>query len=111
MKKLIIAIAALFALGMVSCHGNTDGEQMTDSVPADTIQPVQDSVKQLTGVAVDGGMNSIVLEVGDQTYDFSYPDLEPEHRDSWEAGDTMTVRYYATENGDSVTAVIRGSVS
>ena len=111
MKKLIIAFAALFALGMVSCHDNSDGQQQqTDSVPTDTVQP-EDSIMQVTGVAVDGGMNSIELKVGDKVYDFSYPDLEAENRASWENGDTMTVRYYVTESGDSVTQVIKGAVS
>ncbi|MBQ9555674.1 MAG: hypothetical protein IJV05_05560, partial [Muribaculaceae bacterium] len=61
------------------------------------------------GVAIDGAMNSVYLKVGEDTIEFSYPDLESDHRSSWSINDTLTVRYYVTENGDSVTDVINDS--
>ena len=57
-------------------------------------------------MAIDGAMNSVYLKVGNDTIEFSYPDLDAEQRASWEINDTLTIRYYATENGDSVTEVI-----
>jgi len=51
-------------------------------------------------------MNSVYLKVGDDTIEFTYPDLDSEHRASWSINDTLTVRYYETLNGDSVTDVI-----
>ena len=71
---------------------------------ADTVEQVE--VQEITGVAVDGAMNSVYLKVGDDTIEFSYPDLEGENRASWAINDTLTVRYITTADGDSVTAVI-----
>ncbi len=51
-------------------------------------------------------MNSVYLKVGDDTVEFSYPDLESEHRASWAINDTLTVRYYETQDGDSGIDVI-----
>ena len=51
-------------------------------------------------------MNSVYLKVGDDTVEFSYPDLDSEHRASWEINDTLTVHYFQTESGDSVTDII-----
>ena len=78
--------------------------------PAD-IEQVTDSLQEVTGVAIDGAMNSVYLKVGDDTIEFSYPDLDSEHRASWSINDTLTVRYYETADGDSVTDVINGSIS
>ena len=104
MKKLVIAFGALIAITMISCIGDgqqTDGQQeQMDSLE------VSDSFSEVTGVAIDGAMNSVYLKVGDDTIEFSYPDLDAEQRASWEINDTLTIRYYATENGDSVTQVI-----
>ncbi len=109
MKKLIYAFGALFALTMISCVGETQQDeqvQETDSTLVETagIEPVE-----VTGVAIDGAMNSVYLKVGEDTIEFSYPDLESDHRSSWTINDTLTVRYYVTENGDSVTDVINDS--
>lgn len=104
MKKLVIALGVFFAAMLVSCVGCTEqtGQQ------TDTIAPVEqtDSLVEVTGVAIDGAMNSVYLKVGDDTVEFSYPDLESEHRASWSINDTLTVRYYETQDGDSVTDVI-----
>ncbi len=105
MKKLVLVLGALFAMSIISCIGNAqkDDQQVeTDSVEVQ----LQDSIIEVTGVAIDGAMNSVYLKVGDDTIEFSYPDLEAEQRASWEINDTLTVRYYATEGGDSVTQVI-----
>ena len=90
-----LAIIAIAALGMQSC---TDGsscsreqEQQVDSVvtPVDSVAAKVDTVRTITGVAVDGGMNSIDLVVDGDTLSFDFPDL-PYHV-TWTAGDTMTV--------------------
>ena len=70
------------------------------------IEQVADTAIEVTGVAVDGAMNSVYLKVGDDTVEFSYPDLDSEHRASWEINDTLTVHYFQTESGDSVTDII-----
>lgn len=75
------------------------------------VEQVTDSLQEVTGVAIDGAMNSVYLKVGDDTIEFSYPDLDSEHRASWSINDTLTVRYYETADGDSVTDVINGSIS
>ena len=104
MKKLLLALGALFAVMLFSCVGSTDQtEQQEDST---VIEAPIDSVIEVTGVAIDGAMNSVYLKVGDDTVEFSYPDLESEHRASWAINDTLTVRYYETQDGDSVTDVI-----
>ena len=107
----MLATAALaLALAMASCTGcgshNADG---TDTVAApDTVHRqavvVDPAIEQLatTGVAVDGAMNSIYIKVGNDTVEYSYPDLEQAKRASWSIGDTVTVVYAKTADGDSV---------
>ena len=103
MKKLLIAFGMLAAISMMSCTGevkqDVQPEEKTDSIE-------QPEVQEVTGVAVDGAMNSVYLKIGEDTVEFSYPDLDGDHRDSWSINDTLTVRYYETTDGDSVTEVI-----
>jgi hypothetical protein len=103
MKKLVLAFGALFALSFFSCTG--EGQSENQEQETDTVE-VADSAKTLSGIAVDGAMNSIYLMVGSDTIEFDYPDLDSDHRASWEMGDSVTIRYYVTEDGDSVTDVI-----
>ena len=104
MRKFVFAFGALFALSFVSCVGCSEA----DTSEQDTIVPIDTTEQPLEvkGVAIDGAMNSISLLVGDDTVYFSYPDLDNDHRASWDINDSVTIRYYATENGDSVTEVI-----
>ena len=104
MKHLVFAFWALFLVSFWSCTGENQQDSGQEEV-VDTIQPV-DSAIEVTGIAVDGAMNSVYLKVGDDTIEFSYPDLDSENRASWAINDTLTVRYYVTEQGDSVTAII-----
>ena len=105
MRNLVFIFAALFAMSLFSCIGN--GNQTDDNKQQpDTIVQTEDTVMQVAGVAIDGAMNSIGLLVGDDTVYFSYPDLDNEHRASWDINDSVTIRYYVTENGDSVVDVI-----
>ena len=87
---------------MMSCINDNKQSQEEQMEPAD-IEQVTDSLQEVTGVAIDGAMNSVYLKVGDDTIEFSYPDLDSEHRASWSINDTLTVRYYETADGDSVT--------
>ena len=105
MKSLVLAFGLLFAVSLFSCTGETQQNDQQDAV-ADTIEQVADTAIEVTGVAVDGAMNSVYLKVGDDTVEFSYPDLDSEHRASWEINDTLTVHYFQTESGDSVTDII-----
>lgn len=100
MKKSVIALAIFSALAFTACVGEDNGK------PAEIIEPAEDSLKTVTGVAIDGAMNSVFIKVGEDTLGFNYPDLDNDHRDSWSIDDTVTVKYYETENGDSVTDVI-----
>ena len=104
MKKLVFAFGALFAISMFSCLGGNQQDN-PHPVPIDTVEP-QPAMLKVTGVAIDGAMNSISLVVGEDTVNFSYPDLDPDHRASWDINDTVTVYYYETENGDSTVQVI-----
>ena len=109
MKKSLL-MAGLLAVSMMSCISDNKQSQEEQMEPAD-IEQVTDSLQEVTGVAIDGAMNSVYLKVGDDTIEFSYPDLDSEHRASWSINDTLTVRYYETAEGDSVTDVINGSIS
>jgi hypothetical protein len=105
-KLLLIAFATIVALSTISCTGESNQEEQQD-VQTDTIeQPV---IQEVTGLAVDGAMNSVYLKIGDDTVEFSYPDLDGDHRDSWVINDTLTVRYYETADGDSVIDVINNA--
>lgn len=109
-KSLIIIIGALLAVVATSCE-SCSGPQggVSQAMGDNDTTQMADSVLEVTGVAVDGAMNSVALLVGEDTVFFSYPELEAEHRGSWEIGDTVTVRYAQTQNGDSVTDVICSS--
>ena len=102
MKKLVLVFGALAAMSLFSCV--KDNKPVPEPIP-----DVEDTLQQVTGVAIDGAMNSVTLVVDQDTFDFSYPELDIEHRASWDINDTVTVRYYETENGDSVTDVINES--
>ncbi len=104
MKKLVIAFGALFAISFFSCTGNVQQEG-DDSMEKDSIENA-DTALLVSGIAVDGAMNSVYLLVGEDTIEFDYPDLDSDHRASWEMGDSVTIRYYVTQDGDSVTDVI-----
>ena len=108
MKKSIIALSAFVAILAISCTGQADNDNQSDQ-PIDSTELQQEEPLEVTGVAVDGAMNSVYLKVGEDTIEFSYPDLDSEHRASWAINDTLTVRYFETEEGDSVTAVINES--
>ena len=103
-------MAGLLAVSMMSCINDNKPSQEEHVEPAE-IEQVTDSLQEVTGVAIDGAMNSVYLKVGEDTIEFSYPDLDSEHRASWSINDTLTVRYYETADGDSVTDVINGSIS
>ena len=104
MRKLVLVFGVLVAVSLFSCIGETpkDNEQ----TEPDSVAVVNEQPSEVTGVAIDGAMNSVYLKVGEDTIEFSYPDLDPENRASWVINDTLTVRYYTTEGGDSVTEII-----
>ena len=109
MKKLVFA-AGLLVISLTACVKDNKPSEDEQLEPAD-IEQLADTLQEVTGVAIDGAMNSVYLKVGDDTIEFSYPDLDSEHRASWSINDTLTVRYYETADGDSVTEVINGSIS
>ena len=106
MKKSIMALSALVALLTMSCTGMTEKEQTQQTDTVEQAEPQIPETKEVTGVAVDGAMNSVFLKVGNDTIEFSYPYLDGDNRASWSINDTLTVRYVTTADGDSVTAII-----
>ena len=73
MKKLILAFGLLFALSLTSCFSeeNAQNKEQADTTKVELTADVPTDV-EVTGVAVDGAMNSISLLVGDDTVFFSY---------------------------------------
>ena len=105
-KLLLIAFVTIVAISTISCTGEANQEEKQEVQPDTIEQPV---IQEVSGVAVDGAMNSVYLKVGDDTVEFSYPDLDGDHRDSWAINDSLTVRYYETADGDSVVDVINNT--
>ena len=107
---MILAFGLLFALSLTSCFSeeNAQNKEQADTTKVELTANVPTDV-EVTGVAVDGAMNSISLLVGDDTVYFTYPELDNDHRASWDINDSVTVRYYVTANGDSVTDVINNT--
>ncbi len=98
-----------------SCNGNSDKQTATtDTIDSTAITPNDsDSVISVTGIAIDGAMNSIFIKVASgDTLNFAYPDLDESKQATWVEGDTMTVRYLKVTNGpDSVIQLINDSKS
>lgn len=104
---MILALGFLCAFTMTSCAGHDEQQETKpDQIGTVDVQETAPDVKTVTGVAVDGAMNSVYLKVGDDTLDYSFPDLESENRASWDINDTLTIKYVVTEYGDSVIEVI-----
>ena len=104
MKKIVLAFGLLCAIAMASCI-KEEGQQEQQGEPASPAE-VPEEVLTVTGVAVDGAMNSVYLKVGEDTLDYSFPDLDSDKRASWDIDDTLTVKYVETEYGDSVVEII-----
>ena len=107
MKRFTFTIMSLAMLMLASCDGIFGGSgEQTDT----TSQPVDSTAINkevtVTGIAVDGSRRNIFMQVDDDTLDFELP---PETDFSWEIGDTITVKYFPTEYGDSITYI--GSAS
>lgn len=102
------ALLVVIGTSCSSCNDPQDDNPQGDDNPVKSekllTQPA-DSLHELTGIAVGGAMNSIDLLVGDDTVTFNYPELDTEHRDSWEDGDKVQIRFVKTQEGDSVTDV------
>ena len=106
MKKLVFVFGALFAISLFSCTQDVQKDTEQDN---DTIQVEEQdtaALKVVTGIAIDGANNSISLLVGNDTVSFEYVDLDEDHKDSWYINDTVTVKYYVTQDRDSVVDVI-----
>ena len=100
----------MIIITLTACVKDSKPSEDEQLEPAN-IEQVNDTLQEITGVAIGGAMNSVQLKVGDDTIEFSYPDLDSEQRASWSINDTVIVRYYETTDGDSVTEVINGSIS
>jgi len=114
MKKTFVALCAVMSIAFVACKGDQQQADNNDAnlEPAPIEEVADTALQEVTGIAIDGAMNSVYLKVGEDTVAFSYPELDMEHRGAWEIDDTVTVRYYKGANGeDSVMQVIVGSIS
>lgn len=109
MRKLVLAFGLLFAASMLSCIDGGNGGQQEENSDSIIVKEDVDSTLEVTGVAIDGAMNSISLMVDGDTIDFNYPDLDNDHRASWDINDSVTVRYYVTNDDNIVTDVINVS--
>lgn len=110
MKKLIFVFAVLCALPMFNAC--ISDKQDAEEEQAEVVEEVEvDPTQEVTGVAIDGAMNSVYLKVGEDTLEFSYPDLSSENRDAWDINDTLTIKYVETQNGDSVIQVINAELT
>ena len=103
---MFLVIGTSVALSLMSCIGQSQSASDDVDSVGQEIDSVAAAPIEVTGVAIDGAMNSVYLKLGDDTVEFSYPDLDSEHRASWAINDTLTIRYYVTQDGDSVTDVI-----
>ena len=106
MKKLVIALSVISAMSLFSCIGESKTDQL---IPQEDTTKVEIKPEEVTGIVIDGAMNSVDIKVGDDTIWFSYPDLDLDHRAPWDEGDSVTVRYYVTQDGDSVVDIINRS--
>lgn len=105
--KLLLAIP-LLAL-MMSCGGTAKSSVATqDSVKVDS-NAVAPKMCNVSGVAIDGAMNSILLKTSEgDTLSFGYPELPPSQRIGWMIGDTVTISYVHVGGMDSVTLMRKG---
>ncbi len=106
MKRLLVILFIAFIIIGIWTFGNFENSsENTDSVAADSTITIK-----ATGVVIDGAMNSvtIVSDNGD-TLNFSYPDLAPEQRYAWAAGDTITVTY-TTIDGEDIVAELKKKI-
>lgn len=116
MKNLISALCAFAVIALTSCIGDKSaqnerrGQDTTQVTLTDSLSNSNDE-QVVTGVAVDGAMNSIMVQVGTDTMYFSYPDLDRTNCEPWSINDTVTVKYRETSDGYEVFAVKQGSVS
>ena len=78
MKKLVFA-AGLLIVSLTACVKDNKPSEDEQLEPAD-IEQVTDTLQEITGVAIDGAMNSVYLKVGDDTIEFSYPEQERQQR-------------------------------
>ena len=109
MKQLVFAVGLMCLISFSACIGGNDEGNQSETVEQEEM--VNNDIQTVTGVAVDGAMNSVYLKVGDDTVEFTYPDLDNDHRAAWDINDTLTVEFVQTQYGDSVTQVINESAS
>ena len=119
MKKsiLILAGAALLALGTASCktdNGNASAassaasSQVSEKSSATAENSAKAEEKEFVGTVVGGAMNSVDLKDDKgETKSFGYPEIDPNNKDSWSEGDKVKVTYVEGEgeNPDSVLSV------
>lgn len=114
MRKIILPILSVVALAIITggvLDGCTTEGNHSDTIDTVVLQPKQlldlgDStdVMTVTGVVTDGAMNSVMVEVDDDSImEFSYSELDRGNSDvyeSWEIDDRITVSYVKTMHGD-----------
>ncbi|MBQ7691713.1 MAG: hypothetical protein IJT30_11070 [Muribaculaceae bacterium] len=111
MKRQPIVLMAAMMLGFSSCEMFTGSENtnQNDSINQQVVstEVPGDSIHVLRGEVVDGSRRNIYVQVGDSTYSF---ELDPSFDLQYEIGETLTVRYVTTEQGDSVIGVQNSEV-
>lgn len=91
---------AMMSVSFWSCGNSDTNAEQSDTIVTDTLE--------ISGIAIDGAMNSVTIaaSTGD-TLSFSYPDLEPEKRYTWTAGDSITVKFVITDDEPTVTQLTK----
>ena len=77
MKKLLIAFGMLAAISMMSCTSEVKQDVQPVEEQTDSIE--QPAVQEVTGVAVDGAMNSVYLKIGEDTVEYISAALFSKH--------------------------------
>ena len=117
MRKLLLFAAALFLISFTwSCTetGKTDGEG-TDTIDSGVVEPLPEISPEITvvGEAYDGADRSIIIVTHEgDTLSFDLPEIDPDKKQRWRIGDTVTIKYVKIRIGgteqDSVTALLKG---
>lgn len=105
MKILKVLTICALSLCLSACCNNSNKQ---------AAEVAEESAKTITGVVLDGAMNSIfIITSNNDTLSFGYPEIDKTKVDSYMIGDTVVVNFITvTIDGhpqDSVTSVVNVS--
>lgn len=106
MKRVFYTLILTTTLLLTSCEGfwNSNQEQQENDVEQTDSLVVDTGEREIRGIAIDGSRRNIYVAVQGDTMDFELsPDVDVDF--SWEIGDSVMVKYYTTQYGDSVSHI------